>query len=53
MELALADVVMNPVEAHIDGFGVFLFDGVIGEDASGGAVVSYNGCGRLGMAEFF
>jgi hypothetical protein len=52
MELALADTVANPVETHIDGFGALLFDSIVG-NASGGAVVCYNGCGRLGMAEFF
>ena len=52
VELALADAVANPVKAHIDGLGAFLFDSVIG-NASCSAVVCYNGCGRLGMAEFF
>ena len=51
VELALADTVANPVEVHIDGFGSFLFDRVIG-DAKGGTVVSYNWSGRLGIAKF-
>jgi hypothetical protein len=38
MELALADTVANPVQAHIDGFGAFLFDSIIG-NASSSAVV--------------
>jgi hypothetical protein len=51
MELALADAVANPVEAHVNGFGSFLFDRVIG-DAKGGTVVSYNWSRRLGIAKF-
>lgn len=51
MELALADAVANPVEAHINGFGAFLFDSVVG-NASCSTVVCYNGCGRLRMTEF-
>ena len=39
MELALADTIANPVEAHIDSFGTLLFDSVVG-DAGGSAVVS-------------
>ena len=47
----MADAVANPVEAHVDGFGAFLFDGVI-RNAEGGAVVRDHGSGRLGMTEF-
>jgi hypothetical protein len=39
VELALADAVANPVEAHVNGFGSFLFDSVIG-DAKGCTVIS-------------
>ena len=51
-ELALADAVTDPVEAHVDGFGSALFYGVIG-DTGGCVVVSDNGSGRLRVAEFF
>jgi hypothetical protein len=49
-ELALADAVADPVEAHVNGFGAFLSDGVIG-DAHGILVVGLDGRGRLGMAQ--
>ena len=44
--LALSDAIADPIEAHIDGFGPLLFDGVIGE-ASGGGVVGFDGSGWL------
>lgn len=50
-ELALADAVTDPIEAHIHCFGAFLFDSVI-NNTSSSAVVSLNGCGRLRMAKF-
>ena len=50
--LALANTVADPVEAHVDGFGAFLFYR-IGNDTSGGAVVGLDGGGWLGMAHFF
>jgi hypothetical protein len=52
VKLALADAVADPVEAHVNGLGAFLFDGVVG-DAGGGAVIGLYGGGRLGVAEFF
>ena len=52
VELSLAHPVADPIEAHVDGFGAFLFDGVVG-NSGGGAVVSNNWGGGLGMAEFF
>ena len=42
-EVALADAVTDPVEAHIDIFGVALLDSFIG-DACGGVVVGINYC---------
>jgi hypothetical protein len=39
VKLALAHMVMDPVKAHVNGFGPLLFDSISG-DASGGAVVS-------------
>ena len=38
LKFALGDVVSEPVEAHVDGFGSVLF-GVVVEDAVGRAVV--------------
>ena len=51
MELALANAVTNPVEAHVDGFGSFLFYRVVG-DAKGCTVISDNWSRRLGIAKF-
>ena len=51
MEVALADTVANPIEAHVDGFGAALFDCVVGY-AFGGAVVGGEDCGRLGPSHF-
>ena len=52
VKLALANAVANPVKAHVDGFGSFLFDRVIGDSRSG-TVVSLQRGGRLGMTKFF
>ena len=52
VELSLTDTVADPVVAHVDGFGAFLLDGVIGNAGSGG-IVSGNRGWRLGVAEFF
>jgi len=38
VELALADPVANPIKSHVDGFGLLLFDGVIGNAASSAVV---------------
>ena len=51
VELALPDAVPDPIEAHIDGFGATLLDGVVG-DAGCGAVVGDNGCGWLWVPKF-
>jgi hypothetical protein len=50
-ELALSYAIADPVETHVDGFGLSLFDSVIGYSL-GGAVVSLNGGGRLWVAQF-
>ena len=34
-ELTAAGAVVDPVEAHVDGFGVLMFDGVICKSDSG------------------
>ena len=48
-ELLLGFTILDPVEAHVDGFGSFLFDGFVGKP-DGGGVVNLDGGGRLGMA---
>ncbi len=48
-ELALGDVVFDPVEAHVDGFGAALLDSVV-DDAFGTGVVSLDWSGGLGPA---
>ena len=50
-KLALADAIADPVEAHVDGLGAALFDGVI-EDARGTGIVDLDGCDRLWPAHF-
>ena len=52
VELLLADSVTDPVKTHVDSFGAFLFDSVVG-DAGGSAVVGLERGRWLGMAEFF
>lgn len=50
-ELALSGTVADPVKSHVDGFGPFLFDGVVGKADSSG-VVNLHGSGRLRMSKF-
>ena len=50
-KLLLALAVLDPVEAHVDGFGSFLFDGFVGEPHRC-SVVDLDRGGRLGMAHF-
>ena len=45
-KLSLANAIVNPIEMHVDGFGSFLLDGVIG-NAVGGTVIGLDGGGRL------
>jgi hypothetical protein len=52
VKLLLVNSVVNPIKMHAGGFGVFLFDSVIG-NASSGAVISLDGCGWLRMPKFF
>jgi hypothetical protein len=51
-ELLLAHAVVDPAKTHVDRFGPFLFESVVG-DAGGSAVVGLQGLWRLGMSEFF
>ena len=51
VKLALSDTIPDPIEAHVDGFRPFLFDGVIGNAASS-AVVGLEWCGWLQVAKF-
>jgi hypothetical protein len=48
-EMLLTDAVFDPVEAHVDGFGPSLFDGVDGKSCGGG-IVSLQWRGWLWMA---
>jgi hypothetical protein len=50
-ELALAGPVLDPIESHVDGFGAFLFDGVIGKSL-GSRVINLHGGGWLRMTHF-
>ena len=50
-ESSLADSVTDPEKTHVNSFGSFLFDRVVG-DAAGGVVVCCYRCRRLGMAHF-
>jgi hypothetical protein len=49
--LLLTDAVFDPVEVHVDGFGPFLFDGVVGK-SRGGGIVGLRWRGWLWMASF-
>ncbi len=51
VKLSLADAISDPIKAHVDGLGSFLFDHVIGNTTSH-AVVSLERGGRLQMAKF-
>ena len=49
-EMALADTIAYPIEAHIHGFGAALFDGVIYDTCCTG-IVRLNRRWRLRMAQ--
>ena len=51
MELALGNAVLEPVEAHVNGFGLILFDGVV-EDTIGRAVVGSDRGRGLFVSQF-
>ena len=51
MELVLFNVVVEPVETHVNGFGSVLSDGGV-HDAICSVVVCLDGSGRLWMAQF-
>ena len=48
VELSLFDSILEPVESHVNGLGASLFD-CVSENAMGDRVVSFKGCGWLGM----
>ena len=50
-ELTLGFAVLKPVEAHVNGFGLLLLEGLVA-DAFGGRVVSLDSCWGLGMSKF-
>ena len=49
VELVLFNAVVEPVEAHVDGFGSVLPDGGVDNDV-GCAIVGADGSGRLRMS---
>ncbi len=51
VKLALLDLVLDPIEWHVDGLGLLLFHGVIGNAASS-AVVCLEWHGWLWVAKF-
>ena len=50
-ELPLLRSILDPIKAHIDGFGAFLLDGIVGK-TDGGGVVDLHWGRRLWMPEF-
>jgi len=50
VELLLSDAVTNPVKSHINSFGVFLLDGVVGKSITC-TVVNFDGCWWLRMVQ--
>ena len=52
VKLSLPHAVANPIETHVNGFGAFLFDGIVG-NARGRAVVGLDGGRWLRMPQFF
>ena len=52
LELALADTVADPIEAHVNCFGALLLDGVIDNSLSAGVVRLDWSCWLLVAEEF-
>jgi hypothetical protein len=52
-KLALANTITNSIKLHVDGFGLFLFDGVIGNAKGSTVVCSLDWGGGLVVALFF
>ena len=52
VKVFLVDMIMDPIKAHINDLGAFLFDGVI-SNARCSTVISLDGSGRLRMTQFF
>ena len=51
-ELFLADPILYPIESHVHGFGLLLFNLFVGKAISGGVVNLYRG-GWLRVLHFF
>ena len=49
-EMATMGTILNPIKAHVNGFGYFLFDGVIGKTCGIGVFYTERGR-RLGVSE--
>ena len=52
VKLVLSHAISCPIVSHVDGFGSFLLDRVVG-DAGSRTVVGDGDSGRLGPSEFF
>ncbi len=50
--VSLSHTVLNPIPAHVHGFGPFLLHGAIGKTVGGG-VIDLDWGGPLGMPQFF
>ena len=51
-KLVLVYAVTNPMESYIDGVGAFVADASVGKP-NHCSVVSFEGCGCLGVSGFF
>ena len=51
-KLSLSNAVADPIETHINGFGMFLFDGVISNSVCS-TVVGLDRCGWLWVPQLF
>jgi hypothetical protein len=51
-KLSLAYAVMNPIKAHVHGFGLLLFHTIVCDVSGRGVVGDHQGC-RLWMSKFF
>ena len=51
-KLSLSNAIANPIEAHVDGFGASLLDGIV-SDTTCSAIVGLDGRCRLDMSQFF
>ena len=50
-ELLLGDVIVYPIKIHVNGFGGFLFDVIVGK-TNGGSIFDFDRGWILGMTHF-